>query len=210
MRPRALGPLRNLVGAFATVLILQIPTALSAQTVEIAPLGGYRFGGDLFEVVTNRPVDLDVAPVVGGIVNVEVGEGAWFEGLFSHQQAHVSVPAGSFGPAIHSHVVVDQWLAGGRQEWGHGRARPFATGLLGLTRYGGQDDNEIRFAVSGGGGVMLLLQRRLGLRLDGRAFTTVVDADARATVCSPGICIVHLNVNLAWQLEFSAGLVVVF
>jgi hypothetical protein len=143
-------------------------------------------------------------------VNVEVGEGAWFEGLFTHQRAHVTVPAGSFGPALHSHVVVDQWLAGGRQEWGRGRVRPFATGLLGLTRYGAEDDNEIRFAMSGGGGVMLLLQRRLGLRLDGRAFTTLVDADARATVCSPGLCVVHLNVNLAWQVEFSAGLVVIF
>jgi len=210
MRPRSFISLRNLAGAFATALIVHLPVTLWAQTVEIAPLGGYRFGGDLFEIVTNRPVDLDVTPVVGGTVNVDIGEGLWFEGLFTHQQALVSVPAGSFGPAIRSHVTVDQWLAGGRQEWGRGRARPFLTGLVGLTRYGAEADNEIRFAVSAGGGAMLLLQRRLGVRLDGRIFTTVVDANARAGVCSPGLCIIHLNANLAWQAEFSAGLVVAF
>src|SRR5215813_12924244 len=78
MRPHASTLLRNLVGAFATALILHVPAPLSAQSVEVAPLGGYRFGGDLFEVVTNRPVDLDVTPVVGGTVNVDIGEGLWF------------------------------------------------------------------------------------------------------------------------------------
>ena len=37
----------------------------AAQTVEIAPVGGYRFGGGFFERVTQQEVDLDGAPAVG-------------------------------------------------------------------------------------------------------------------------------------------------
>jgi hypothetical protein len=196
--------------ALIVVLVVQLSAPVSAQTVEFAPLAGYRFGGDLFELVTNRPVDLDGAPVVGGAVNVDMGDGLSFEALFSHQQTHVSIPGDAFSPPARWSVVVDHWLAGGRQEFGRGRARPFLTGLLGLTRYGAEGDNEVRFTVGAGGGVKLPLQRRIGLRLDSRVFTTFVDADAHAVACTPGVCLVGLSVNVAWQIEFTADVVVVF
>src|SRR5262245_15609386 len=50
-------------------LFLAAPAGAAAQTVEISPFGGYRFGGDFFERVTNQPVDLDGAPAVGGVLN---------------------------------------------------------------------------------------------------------------------------------------------
>ena len=38
-----------------------------ARTFEAAPSGGYRFGGDLYEVYTGRPLDMDDrVPVPGG------------------------------------------------------------------------------------------------------------------------------------------------
>ena len=190
------------------VLLLSWPAA--AQTVQIAPLGGYRFGGDLFELATNRQVDADGAPVLGGTINVALGDGLSVEGLVSHQAARVAVSEGASHPLTNVHVVVDQWLAGGRQEFGNGRARPFLSGLLGLTRYGTEGDNEIRFAVSAAGGVIVDLDRRLGVRFDGRVFTTFIDGNARAGACTPGICVIALDVDVVWQAEFSAGLVVAF
>jgi hypothetical protein len=198
------------LAALAILLGLCAPVPVASQTVEIVPFGGYRFGGDLFELAANHPLDIDGAPVVGGALNIEMGHGLWFEGLFTRQQASVTVPGGAFGPPVQSRVVVDQWLAGSRQEFGEGPVRPFLTGLLGLTRYGTKGDNEVRFAIGAGGGVKLPLQRRLGLRLDGRLFTTFVDVDARAGVCTPRICVFRLNVNVAWQAEFTADLVVAF
>jgi hypothetical protein len=185
------------------------PVAVLAQTIEAAPLGGYRFGGDLFELATESPLDVDGAPVVGAAVNVEMTDGLWFEALFTHQQAHVDISDDVSAPA-RRHVVVDHWLAGGRQEFGTGRARPFLTGLLGLTRYGTDGDHEVRFTIGAGGGAKLRLQRRLALRLDSRVFTTFVDADAHAASCGPGLCLVNLHVNVAWQIEFTAGLAAVF
>ena len=82
------------------------------------------------------------------------------------------------------------------------------TGLLGLTRYAAEGDNEIRFVVSAGGGVKLRPTRNVGLRLDGRVFTTFADVDGRAIACSPGACFFAFHADIVWQAEFTAGLIV--
>ena len=64
--------------------------------------------------------------------------------------------------------------------------------------------------VAAGGGIKVPIQRRLGLRLDGRVFTTFIDADSRAVACVSGTCLVGLDVNVAWQAEFTAAMVLVF
>ena len=106
-------------------------------------------------------------------------DGLWFEGLFTHQEARVTTVDPRLMTTTRWNVTVDHWLAGGLQEFGGDRARPFLTGLLGLTRYAA-DSNEIRFVVSAGGGVKLHPTRRLGMRLDGRVFATFADIDGRA------------------------------
>jgi hypothetical protein len=191
-------------GVHLAILLTLLSAPTAAQTVEIAPFAGYRFGNDVFELAADNPVDLDGAPVVGATFNIDLGEGLSVEGTFTHQQAGVLAARGS------TRVVVDHWLAGGRQEFGTGRARPFLSGLLGLTRYGWAGNDEVRFVVSCAGGVKMTPDRRLGLRVDGRVFTTFVDADARASACGPGICRVRVHVQAVWQIEFTAGLVVAF
>jgi hypothetical protein len=199
-----------IAAAIAPPILLCIPAGVSAQTVEVSPFGGYRFGGDFFELAAGGPLDLDGAPVVGGALNVDLGDGLSFEAIYTHQQAGVDVPGGVSSPPARVRAVVDHWLAGGRQEFGAGRARPYLTGLLGLTRFGAAGDNEVRFTVAAGGGGKLRLAHRLALRLDGRVFTTFVDLDARAVACGRGTCLVGVNVNVVWQAEFTAGLVVIF
>ena len=126
-----------------------LPAIASAQTVEIAPVGGYRFGGGFFERVTGQEVDLDGAPSVGGVVNVRLHDALFVEALVTHQEAGVTVPQSAFGPATHWRITVDHYQAGGLQEFfDRRRTRPFLTGLLGLTRYAAAGDNEIRFTVS--------------------------------------------------------------
>ena len=197
------------IGVAAVVCLAALPAHVSAQTIQVAPFGGYRFGGDFFERATGQPVDLDGAPVVGGTLNVAMYDGLWFEGLFTHQEARVTTVDPRLMTTTRWNVTVDHWLAGGLQEFGGDRARPFLTGLLGLTRYAA-DSNEIRFVVSAGGGVKLHPTRRLGMRLDGRVFATFADIDGRAIACSPAGCIVAVDADVVWQAEFTVGLVVAF
>jgi hypothetical protein len=202
---RRLKPLALVV--LAAMSICGLPVPAPGQTIEVVPLAGYRFNNDLFEAAANRPVDLDGAPVVGGALNVAIGDGRWLESLFTRQQAEVTVPRSP----VRSRVVVDQLLGGGRQEFGVRGARPFFTGLLGLTRYGVDGhDAEVRFTIGAGGGVRVPVQRRIGVRLDTRVLTTFVDLDARAAACGPGLCLVAVDASVVWQFEFTADVIVVF
>jgi hypothetical protein len=161
-------------------------------------------------------VDLDGAPAFGVTVDVpiESNHGFQIEGLFSHEQADLTLRAQPLAPATLARVTVDHWLGGGLQEFdvSHREIRPFLTGMLGLTRYAGPTESEIRFALSAGGGVKLFPTRHVGVRLDGRVFTTFVDADVGFVACGAlnGGCLVAFRVDAVWQAEFTAGVVLKF
>jgi hypothetical protein len=181
-----------------------------AQGVEVMPFGGYRFGGDLFERATQRPLDLDGAPALGIVVNVPLSDGLQVEALVARQDAHASIPTTPFNqatPATRQHLTVDHWQGGGLQELSTGRVRPFLTGMLGLTRYAADGDSEVRFTVGAGGGVKLFPVRHVGVRVDGRVYTTFIDADVAFLACAPGTCIGAVAVDVVWQAEFTMGLV---
>jgi hypothetical protein len=181
-----------------------------AQTVEVAPFGGYRFGGGFYEVVTRASVDVDGAPSFGGAIDIRIGEDLFVEGLFTHQQARFTLPVDLDPTQTRWRVNVDHWQVGGLRDMGSGRVRPFLTGALGLTRYEAQGDNELRFTLSAGGGIKLFPLPALGFRFDGRGYATFVDGDADVLFCAPGICVASLNVAIIWQAEFTAGLVIAF
>ena len=48
------------------------------------------------------------------------------------------------------------------------------------------------------------------MRLDGRLFATLVDADADVLLCGPGVCVGSIDAWLVWQAEFTTGVVVRF
>jgi hypothetical protein len=196
--------------AIAVVIcILGFAAPLAAQGVELMPFGGYRFGGDFFELASETAVDTDGAPAVGFVLNVPMSDGLQFEALVTRQSAHVSLPTGLVHSAARWHFTIDHVQAGGLREFSGGRVRPFLTGVLGLTRYAAEGANsEIRFTAGAGGGVKLFPVSHFGLRLDGRLYTTFVDADMRFLACTPGTCVTAVHVDLAWQTEFTAGLIV--
>ena len=191
--------------------LLGPPATLSAQTFDLTSFGGYRFGGDFFELLTGRPVDLDGAPALGLILDVPTRDGFEVEGLFTAQRADVVVPAfgpGLDAPAARVPMSVDHYMAGGLQELDGGQLRPFLTGLLGLTRYAAPGDTEIRFTTAIGGGVKLLPSRRVGVRLSSQVFATFVDAGAGTFACTPSRgCLIGFHANVVWQFEFTAGLI---
>jgi hypothetical protein len=193
----------------ALLLAVVCPAAVvRAQSVEVSPFYGYRFGGDFFELVTRHPVDLDGAPAMGVALDVPLQDGLQLEGFFTHQDGHVAGRGTSFGPV--QRVSVDHWLAGALQEFGGTRVRPFATGMFGLTRYAVEGDNEIRFTLNGGGGAKLFATRHIGVRLDGRISATFIDAHGTALACASGGCFIALHTNVVWQAEFTAGMLVRF
>jgi hypothetical protein len=190
-----------------------VPATAGAQVldaVELTVFGGYRFGGGFYEIATGRPVDVDGAASFGVVFDIPFHTDMQIEAMVTHQEARFTLPASSDAPETRWRVTVDQYQAGGLSEFGIGRVRPFMTGTLGLTRYAAADDTELRFSLSAGGGVKLFPTPRVGARLDGRVFATVVDADADALICITGGCIGSIHARVVWQAEFTAGVVVRF
>lgn len=181
-----------------------------AQTVELTPFGGYRFGGDLFESAAGTSLDTDGAPAVGLLLDIFLTPDRSVTFLYSHQEARVDdefAPAdGSGGPRI----AVDHWQLGGTQSYGRGAVLPFVTGGLGATWFSGDADSELRFSMSGGGGVKLMPARHVGVRLEGRIYAVFVDGESRGSICTSGNCLIGLSVSVAWQAEFTAGVVLAF
>ena len=183
----------------------------AAQTVEITPVIGYRFGGDFYELVTRQPVDNDGGPAFGLAVDIRIEPDLFVEALYTRQEASIRLqPTLNAGIAQVFRVSVEQVQVGGLRELEYGRVRPFLTGTLGLTRYGTAGDHEVRFSGAVGGGVKLYPTRWLAARLDGRLFGTLVDADLDALFCTPGLCIGSFDVWAVWQLEFVATLTIAF
>jgi len=199
---------QRLIGTMIAVLLLGGIQHLSAQGVELAPVGGYGFGGDLFNLAAGRVVDIDGAQVRGALVDIPLSDGLHVEGLFSRQTGDALVALQPFAPPVRLRVTVDRWQGGELQEFGGGRIRPFATGMLGITRYAAGADSEIRFSLGAGGGVKLFPMAHLGVRLDGRVSATLVDADGTRAVCVNRGCALALHLNVLWQAEFTAGLIV--
>jgi len=200
--------LRRLQFCVAFVLVLLATVPAQAQRVEVAPFGGVRFGGGFFEASTGRPVDTDAAPALGVTVDFPLWNGLQIEAAYSRQAASISVPGQPLTPATRARFTVDHWQGGGLQEYGAGAARPFLTGVLGLTRYAGNSDSEIRLTAGAGGGIKLFPTSHIGVRLDGRVFATLVDASGEALACVNQTCFIAFNVDVVWQAEFTAGLVV--
>jgi hypothetical protein len=184
-----------------------------AQSFELTPFYGYRFGGDFVEQYGARPLDFDGAPATGIVFDARLYDfdEVQVEGLFTHQAATVLVARAPGQPPTEWRVSADHWLVGGLGEFsGGGPLRGFTTGMLGLTRYAAEGNSEYRFTVSAGGGVKIFADRRVGVRLDGRVFATFVDGGGNAIACTPGVCLVGLRVSVAWQADFTAGVTIRF
>jgi hypothetical protein len=182
---------------------------LGAQGVEVTPFGGFRVGGGFVETNGGRPLDTGAAPAAGIAVDVPLANGLQFEAAFSRQRADLLLSGQPATAPSRWRVVIDHFQAGGLQEFMAQRpVRPFLSGVLGLTRYASGDEDPVRFVAGAGGGVKLFPSSRLGVRLDGRVFATLIDADGTGLACGSRGCLVALHVNVAWQAEFTAGLAI--
>ena len=196
---------------FIAGLALFCAMPAAAQRAEISPFGGYRVGWSVAEVNGASVTDGDGGMSFGVVAGFPFGptqEGTRLEVLVSRESAVVTTRPSLLDPRVRSHVTVDQIMIGGLQELDAGPARPFVSGLVGLTRYAAPDATDVRFAVGLGGGGKFYATPHFGLRLDGRVFVTIISLSG-AAACSGG-CVFVFNANPAFQAELTVGLLLAF
>ncbi len=197
-------------GAASALLLVTLGAMpADAQTVEIAPFAGFRFGDDPLDTPSGG-ADLGTGPSFGGTVDVFFEPGRSVTALISHADDRVTVTAPADAPAA-VRVSFDHYLAGATDEYPHGRARYFLQGLVGASYLHGGGEGDLYFTIAGGGGVKWMPSRHAGVRLDGRLYATFVGGGGNGRgFCTPGVCLIGLDVSILWQAEFTAGVVISF
>jgi hypothetical protein len=208
---------RSCLGAGLAVSVLAQAVPAAAQTVEVAPFVGYRFGGGLvadratpYDPAIYRDFDLAASASYGVVVDVAAGRRLKIEALASQRRARIEAP-GFFGPKGPT-MVVDQFLVGVQRPFVYAPVRPFLSGLLGFTRYHPDVEgagSETRFGLALGGGVTLDLGRHYGVRADVRASTQFGGSGAGFS-CGFGGCGFGLGGWGSWDGEVAGAFVFVF
>ena len=166
-------------------LLLTLPPAAWAQKVEITPFAGLRFASELEEDTAGGIFDPDLEVDDGASFGLSLGFALsrqfQLELFWSHQDSELIADEGLFlGDVEISDLDVDYYHAGVVYEWGPGQLRPFVAGSLGITELSPSDptlEDETRLSIGAGGGVKIFFNRNFGIRLEARAFTTLIDED---------------------------------
>jgi outer membrane protein W len=178
----------------SSVLLLAVPA--SAQRFEAAGLFGYTTSAGLDQVARELQ-DLEIG---GGFT--WAGQFDYFftsnlgvEASWAQREGDVTVST-SAGKGGLFDLDARQLLGSVVYQWGaeESKLRPFVVGGLGATFFEAEDiRSETKFAWAAGGGVKLYFHRRLGIKLQAKLNSTVLD-DESSDFCDPfGFCSSSVN-----------------
>lgn len=180
---------------------------------ELTLQAGYRVGGT-FEDDVNVDASYELAESNSQRVtlNIAARADAQWEVLWGRQQTTLQTAEAFSGQALLD-LDVDYIHFGGTYLFDGTDARPFIVLTAGLTRFEpsrSELDAENHLSMSIGGGVALWRDRRIGMRLEGRVFTSFVDSSG-GLFCGSGpnggVCAISAEGDAVVQLEAGVGIV---
>jgi hypothetical protein len=204
----------RLISVAIVSLSVTVPAAAqnTASKFELTPFVAYRVGGSFSEEDGDGQVDLNESSAEGIMFNIMANPKGQYELLYSRQSTDARTRGFYPGdPTID--IDIEHYHFGGTYLFDGQNVRPFIALTLGASRFDpkhAESTAETFFSASLGAGVQLAATRRVGLRLEARAFTTFID-DSSAIFCSSidgsGSCLIRVEGNLLTQWEARAGLV---
>jgi len=185
-----------------------------AYAFELAPYGGYRFGGTFAAADSGTSIELDDSASFGLIFNARHSPDTQWEALYAHQETTADTAGLGLGlGGADLDLGIDYLHGGGTYLFDSAWGRPFLSATVGMTRIDVQNagfDDDVFFSFSMGLGVQFRPTERLGLRLEARGFGTLVDSDTDI-FCRTGpdenVCAVRIDGDVMWQMEAIAGVV---
>ena len=177
--------------ALIAVLVLAAGSPSFAQQIELTPLASYSTTASIDKRAPRvEDVSIDGGFTWGGAATYFVSPHVGLEAQWIHESTRVSMSMQS--ERVELLRMRTNQLGGNvvyqfrRPE---ARWRPFAFSGLGATFFSASDvDDETRASWTIGGGLKWLVQGKVGMRLQGRYASTIMD-DESATFCGPfGFC----------------------
>ena len=198
-------------------LMLLFPALLQAQeaTTEITAFGAYRFGGTFEEDESEVEYELNDSPSFGLILNFRHQDPTQWEILYSQQHTEAEFQGGTT-PGGEIDIDLHVLQLGGTYQFEGEVARPYLAFTLGGTHVRASangSDSDTFFSGSIGVGMKFLPTSRVGIRVEARAYGTLVDSSTDL-FCSTGpdqnICAIRLEGRMLSQVETFAGITVRF
>jgi hypothetical protein len=198
-------------------LMLLCPGLLQAQNTgtEITAFGAYRFGGTFEEEQTEAKYELNDSPSFGLILNLPHKDPTQWEIFYSQQRTEAEF----LGVTLNDPVVdIDLHVLqlGGTYQFDGDVARPYLAFTLGGTHVrtsSAESRSDTFFSGSIGVGMKFLPTSRVGIRVEARAYGTLIDSSTDL-FCSTGpdanICAIRLEGKMLSQVETFAGVTVRF
>lgn len=195
------------------LLAAAMPAAGHAQqSTMVSVYAGYRFGGELTDAATGDAWEMTEGAAYAVAAAIDIDRQSQYELYLGRRKGELALRSSGFSPAV-SRIGLDvtYFQFGGTyfyQEVGRGL---YLLGGVGLTNLNPREpglDAETHFSLNVGAGYMVPLGSRVALKLEGRAFATLVGGSS-ALFCSGG-CVVQIQGDTFAQGEVSAGLAVRF
>ncbi|HEX7114678.1 MAG TPA: outer membrane beta-barrel protein [Steroidobacter sp.] len=199
---------------FLALLALARPAAAAEEerrtnAFEITPFFGYMAGGSFEDPVDSSDRDLDADTSFGVIMNAAVESWRHYELLYTRQSTELD-------GAEPFDMDVDYLQIGGIVSHPAAeRVIPYFGLTVGAARFSPDEpglDEETKFAFSAAGGLRVPITDHFGVRLDVRAFVTLLDTDGNLfCVSSEGLtCRVRAKSDTLLQYSATLGVTVAF
>lgn len=208
---------RSKTWLLAAMAFLIFASGAAAQQVEITPFVAWRGGGDFLSDFDDFGFDIDIeaddSDAAGLSLGFSINPNMQIELFWSHQDTALLEDGGIFLDDIELFDLdIDYYHVGFLYQWSPGQFRPFVTASAGVTDFGPQEpglSSDSFFSASVGGGLKLMFGNHVGLRLEGRAFSTFVDEGGDA-LCERGRRCSSYDDDYFVQAEARAGLILAF
>jgi hypothetical protein len=179
---------------------------------EITPFTAYRIGGQFDEKDGDGQFELNESGAQGITLNINANPNGQYELLYARQDTEVDTQ-GLFATDPVMDLDVEYFQFGGTYLFDGENTLPFIALTLGVTHFDPQPaefDSESYFSASFGGGVQLNATKRIGVRIEGRVFTTLIESDSDIFCSSAGgagACLIQVDGTTLTQWEARVGLV---
>jgi hypothetical protein len=203
---------RLLAAALACVVALPVAAQEDYWDFEITPIAAYRFGGQFEEEDDGQRFKIRDSSAQGLVFNFAGKTDDQFELLYARQRTEVDTRS-AIEDESSLDIDVEYLHFGGTILFEGHNVRPFMAVTAGLTRFDprpGEYSSEEFWSLSIGGGLYLRREKTVGVRLEGRMFTTLVDDSSNifcVSASGSGFCGVTIQGSLLTQWELRAGLV---
>jgi opacity protein-like surface antigen len=200
---------RKSVAAILAILIASPALAENdTGTIEITPYGAYSFGGTFSDEDSATEAKLQDSESYGLIFDYKRKDNTQIEVIYSQQSTDADV-SGTTVPNINMHYL----QLGGTYLFDEGKVLPFMSATLGATHIDVDTEgfgSDTFFGFSIGGGLQIAPSSRLGLRLEARAFGTMLRSGS-TIFCGSGPsgagCAITVAGDVLWQFQMMAGIV---